>query len=104
MAVGKPALIHIPPPTGMECEAFDFRKAKVSLLYCGKTFDSACMILFSLLLHVLFVWVSFGNTESVLCVTLLSLTSLERVFISAARCTNSSSAFAVSLGCLKFIW
>ncbi len=21
MAVGKPALVHIPPPTGMECEA-----------------------------------------------------------------------------------
>ncbi len=99
MAVGKPVLMHIPPPTGMECEAFDFRRGKVSLLYCGKAFDSACMILF-----VLFVWVSFGNTESVLCVTLLSFTSLERVFISAARSTNSSSAFAVSLGCLKFIW
>ncbi len=103
MAVGKPALMHIPPPTGMECEAFDFRRGKV-LLYCGKTFDSACMILFGLLLHALFVWVSFGNTESVLCVTLLSFTSLERVFLSADRSTYSSSAFAVSLGCLKFIW
>ncbi len=76
----------------------------MSLLYCGKTFDSACVILFGLLLHALFLWVSFGNTESVHCVTLLSFTSLERVFISAARSTNSSSTLAVSLGCLKFIW
>ncbi len=29
MVVGKPALVHIPPPTGMECESFDFRRGKV---------------------------------------------------------------------------
>ncbi len=75
VVVGKTALMHIPPPTGMECEAFDFRRGKVSLLYCGKTFDSACMILFGLLLHALFVWVSFGNTEiSALCYTVIIYT------------------------------
>uniref|UniRef100_A0A671L0G2 [histone H3]-trimethyl-L-lysine(4) demethylase n=1 Tax=Sinocyclocheilus anshuiensis TaxID=1608454 RepID=A0A671L0G2_9TELE len=47
---------------------------------------------------------AFGNACDALCVALLLFTSVECVSISAARSTNSSSAYAVSLGCLMFIW
>ncbi len=65
--------------------------------FCGKTFDSACIILFGLLLHVLFVWVSFVNAHKVwraLCCTVIIYKRGARLHLSSS---NSSSTCAVSL-------
>ncbi len=61
-----------------------------SVLYC-----MCCLFGFHLGTHI--------NSDA-LHVALLSFTSVKRISISAARSTNSSSAYAVSLGCLSLIF